>query len=47
MTSNKALADWVADVARHTQPDRIQWCDGSRAEYDKLVAEMLQSGLLL
>ena len=47
MTSNKALADWVADVARHTQPDRIQWCDGSRAEYDKLVADMLQSGLLL
>ncbi|HEX4299794.1 MAG TPA: phosphoenolpyruvate carboxykinase (GTP) [Gammaproteobacteria bacterium] len=47
MTSNKALADWVADVARHTQPDRVQWCDGSRAEYDKLVAEMLQSGLLL
>ena len=47
MTSNKALADWVADVARHTEPARIHWCDGSRAEYDKLVAEMLQSGMLL
>jgi phosphoenolpyruvate carboxykinase (GTP) len=47
MTSNKALADWVADVARQTEPARIHWCDGSRAEYDKLVAEMLQSGMLL
>ena len=47
MTSNKALADWVADVARHTEPARIHWCDGSREEYDRLVAEMLQSGMLL
>ena len=47
MTSNKALADWVADVARHTEPDRIHWCDGSQTEYQTLVAEMLQSGMLL
>ncbi|HSN18996.1 MAG TPA: phosphoenolpyruvate carboxykinase (GTP) [Gammaproteobacteria bacterium] len=47
MTSNKALADWVADVARQTDPARIVWCDGSRAEYDRLVTEMLQSGVLL
>lgn len=47
MTSNKALADWVADVARQTEPARIHWCDGSREEYDKLVAEMLQTGMLL
>ena len=47
MTSNKALADWVADMARHTEAERIHWCDGSDAEYQKLVAEMLQSGSLL
>ena len=47
MTSNKALADWVAEVARHTEAARVHWCDGSRAEYDKLVAEMLQTGMLL
>ncbi|HEX2668668.1 MAG TPA: phosphoenolpyruvate carboxykinase (GTP) [Gammaproteobacteria bacterium] len=47
MTSNKALADWVADVARQTEPARIHWCDGSREEYDNLVAEMLQTGMLL
>ena len=47
MTSNKALADWVAETARHTQADRVHWCDGSRAEYDRLVAEMLKTGMLL
>ena len=47
MTSNKALADWVADMARHTEAERIHWCDGSDAEYQRLVAEMLKSGSLL
>jgi phosphoenolpyruvate carboxykinase (GTP) len=47
MTSNKALADWVADMARHTEAERIHWCDGSAAEYEALVAEMLKTGMLL
>ncbi|HLW73960.1 MAG TPA: phosphoenolpyruvate carboxykinase (GTP), partial [Gammaproteobacteria bacterium] len=47
MTSHKALADWVAETARHTQAKRIHWCDGSAAEYRSLVDEMLQSGMLL
>ncbi|HEV2212772.1 MAG TPA: phosphoenolpyruvate carboxykinase (GTP), partial [Gammaproteobacteria bacterium] len=47
MTSNKALADWVADVARHTEAERIHWCDGSETEYRTLVAEMLKTGTLL
>ncbi|MGH8371065.1 MAG: hypothetical protein ACRESC_08790, partial [Gammaproteobacteria bacterium] len=33
MTSNKILSEWVASVAKHTQPDRIHWCDGSEQEY--------------
>ena len=47
MTSNKALADWVADMARHTEAERIHWCDGSAAEYQSLVAAMLKDGTLL
>ena len=47
MTSNQALADWVREVAALTQPDRIHWCDGSQAEYDTLVSDMLRSGTLL
>ena len=41
---NKKLIAWVADMARLTQPDRIVWCDGSQAEYDRLCDELVQSG---
>ena len=39
-TTNQALADWVKEVAEHTQPEKIYWCDGSEAE-DKKFNEML------
>jgi phosphoenolpyruvate carboxykinase (GTP) len=41
---NKKLISWVADMARLMQPDRIVWCDGSQAEYDRLCDELVQSG---
>ena len=43
----EALNQWVADVARRTQPDRIHWCDGSEAENDALIELMLASGDLV
>ena len=45
-TSLSALQTWVDKVAEHTQPDNIHWCDGSDAEYQQLVKEMLESGIL-
>jgi phosphoenolpyruvate carboxykinase (GTP) len=42
-----ALNQWVDQVARLTKPDRVQWCDGSRSEYDALVAQMLETGDLI
>ena len=45
ITGNKALSDWVAEVARHTQPERIHWCDGSETEYQRLVTAMLANGI--
>jgi phosphoenolpyruvate carboxykinase (GTP) len=46
-TRLKSLRDWVAEVAELTGPDRIHWCDGTEAEYRKLLDEMLDSGTLL
>ncbi len=41
------LNQWVMEVARLTQPGRIQWCDGSDSEYAELVAQMQVDGTLL
>jgi len=44
-TKNVKLLSWVDEVARMTRPDKIEWCDGSKAEYDRLVNIMIKSGL--
>ncbi len=35
------VANWVADVAKVTTPDRIHWCDGSPAETARLRNELI------
>ncbi|MBM3985464.1 MAG: phosphoenolpyruvate carboxykinase (GTP) [Planctomycetes bacterium] len=45
-TTNKALLDWVESVRQLCQPARLHWCDGSQAEYDGLIKEMLGTGLM-
>ena len=44
LTKNKALLDWVAEVAAMTTPDAVHWCDGSQAEYDAMIAAMIKAG---
>ncbi|MGH8225089.1 MAG: phosphoenolpyruvate carboxykinase (GTP), partial [Gammaproteobacteria bacterium] len=46
-TTNRALSDWVDEVARLTQPEKIHWCDGSDEEFRSLTADMLADGTLL
>ena len=42
-----ALNQWVLEVALLTQPDRVQWCDGSDSEFAALTAQMEADGTLL
>jgi len=43
----EALQRWVDEAAALTRPARIHWCDGSDAEYQALVQQMLQTGDLV
>ncbi len=46
-TTNQKLLDWVAEIAEMTTPDEIIWCDGSKEEYDRLMAEMVETGMAI
>jgi phosphoenolpyruvate carboxykinase (GTP) len=41
---HKRLRDWVGRMVRLAKPDRVVWCDGSQAEYDRLCAELVAGG---
>ncbi|MEN9868827.1 MAG: hypothetical protein RL748_4417 [Pseudomonadota bacterium] len=43
---HQKLIDWISEVALLTKPDRIEWCDGSQEEYDRLCGAMVESGML-
>ncbi len=45
MTTNKKLQEWVKEMADMCQPDQIYWCDGSQEENDRLLQEMVNSGM--
>jgi phosphoenolpyruvate carboxykinase (GTP) len=42
---NKKLEAWVKEVAELCQPDNIYWCDGSEEENERLLNEMVESGM--
>ena len=43
-SDNTKLNAWVEEVVAMCQPDRVQWCDGSPAEYDEMIGLMIESG---
>ncbi|NLD93018.1 MAG: phosphoenolpyruvate carboxykinase (GTP) [Fibrobacter sp.] len=46
-TTHAKLQQWVKEMADLCQPDSIYWCDGSKAEYDKFVKTLIDSGLAI
>lgn len=44
---HQALIDWVADIAKLTRPAKIEWCDGSQEEYDRLIKLMIDNGTMV
>ncbi|MFF5206689.1 phosphoenolpyruvate carboxykinase (GTP) [Streptosporangium sp. NPDC000396] len=43
-TSHTELAAWVNEIAELTQPDRIEWCDGSEVEWTRLTNLLVEQG---
>jgi phosphoenolpyruvate carboxykinase (GTP) len=44
---HRKLRAWVAEMVRLAKPERVVWCDGSQAEYDRLCAELVEAGTFL
>jgi len=44
-TRNTKLLAWVDEVARMCRPEQIVWCDGTVAEYNRLMDLMVKSGM--
>ncbi|WP_055585391.1 phosphoenolpyruvate carboxykinase (GTP) [Peterkaempfera griseoplana] len=43
-TKHKRLLAWVNEIAELTQPDRVEWCDGSEEEYQRLCELLVEKG---
>ncbi|MCL2767690.1 MAG: phosphoenolpyruvate carboxykinase (GTP) [Synergistaceae bacterium] len=45
--SNMLLDAWLKEVCELCQPDSVYLCDGSQEEYDRLIKEMVASGMAI
>jgi phosphoenolpyruvate carboxykinase (GTP) len=46
-TTHNKLRDWVQEWESILTPDSVHWCDGSREEFDRLCAELVEAGTLV
>ncbi|TPX02497.1 phosphoenolpyruvate carboxykinase (GTP), partial [Schumannella luteola] len=43
----RSLDDWIDENVELLQPDRVVWIDGSRAQLDALLHEMVEEGRII
>jgi phosphoenolpyruvate carboxykinase (GTP) len=43
-TNNAKLVEWVRETALLTRPDRVEWCDGSEQEWQRLTSLLVDNG---
>ncbi|WP_050065794.1 phosphoenolpyruvate carboxykinase (GTP) [Rhodococcus sp. RD6.2] len=46
-TAHEEIVSWVTEVAEHTGPDTVVWCDGSPGEWDRLTTQLVDKGTLV
>jgi len=46
-TNHAALIEWVDQIAELTKPDRVEWCDGSEEEWQRLTSLLVDRGTLV
>ncbi len=47
LTTNKAVLNWIDEMAAMTQPDQIVWIDGSKEQLAQIRSEGIASGELI
>jgi phosphoenolpyruvate carboxykinase (GTP) len=45
--ANEELVKFVTEAVELCKPDKVVWCDGSQAEYDRMCQEMVDTGTFI
>ncbi len=46
-TNNQKLIKWVKEIEEMCTPDNVVWIDGTKAEYDRMIKIMVDSGIAI
>ncbi|HPW69151.1 MAG: phosphoenolpyruvate carboxykinase (GTP) [Desulfomonilia bacterium] len=44
MIRHERLRSWIQEIEQLCRPDQVYWCDGTKEEYDRLIAQTIANG---